>query len=128
MLSEEKKTILHLLIAMAWSDGRVDEEELEVVEALLDAFGADQQQAEEIRDWARTPRSLEDVDVSTLSVSDLELTLQHAVLLSYLDGEQSEKEVELLDRVMDKLGFTREAAAPILEAASERARALLPDL
>lgn len=128
MLNDAKKNVLKLLVALAWADGRVDEEEIEVVNALLDAYGANDEEAEEIRTWAKTRRTLDDVDVSDLTVSDTELALQHAVLLTYIDGEQSDKEVELLDSFCAKLGFTKEAAAPILESADAWAKGLLPEL
>jgi tellurite resistance protein len=128
MLNDAHKNVLKLLVALAWADGRVDEEEIEVVNALLDGYGANDEEAEEIRAWAKKPRSLDDVDVSDLTVSDTELALQHAVLLTYIDGEQSAKEVELLDAFCAKLGFSKEAAAPILEAADGWAKSLLPEL
>jgi len=128
MLTDANNNVLKLLVALAWADGRVDEEEMEVVNALLDAYGAGDEEAEELRNWARQPRDLDDVDVSDLTVSDTELALQHAVLLTYIDGEQSPKEVELLDRFCARLGFTKEAAAPILESADAWARSLLPEL
>jgi tellurite resistance protein len=128
MLTPEKDAILKLLVAMAWADGKVDEEELEVVEALIDAFGVAAEEASELRAWAATRRSLDEVDVTSLQVSDLELALQHAVLLTFIDGDQSPEELALLDRVMEKLGLSREAAAPILESATAWARGLLPEL
>jgi tellurite resistance protein len=128
MLTDVNKNILKLLVAMAWADGRVDEEEIEVVNALLDGFGASPEEADEIREWAGKPRSLDDVDTSDLTVSDTELALQHAVLLTYIDGEQSAKEVELLDSFVAKLGLTPDAAAPILQSANAWAKSLLPEL
>ena len=128
MLTEEKKNTLKLLIALAWADGRVDEEELEVVEALLDAYGAAEEDAAELRAWAKEPRSLDDVNTSGLSVSDAELALQHGVLLTHIDGEQTADEVELLNKFIAKLGLPEELAAPILESATNWAKQLLPEL
>jgi tellurite resistance protein len=128
MLTPEREAILKLLVAMAWADGKVDEEEMEVVEALISGFEAGAGEAEDLRAWARTRRSLDEVDVTSLTVSDLELALQHAVLLTFIDGGQSPEEVALLDRVMAKLGMSREVAAPILESATKWARGLLPEL
>ncbi len=128
MLTPEREAILKLLVAMAWADGKVDEEEMEVVEALISAFEAGEDEAEGMRAWARSRRSLDEVDVTSLTVSDLELALQHAVLLTFIDGEQSSEEVALLDSVMAKLGMSREVAAPILESATKWARGLLPEL
>jgi len=128
MLADEKKSTLKLLVALAWADGRVDEEEKEVVEAMLDAFGAEEEEAAELREWATQPRTLDDVDVSSMDKSDLELALQHGVLLTHIDGEQSEKEVELLVDLVDKLGLSKEEAKPIIESANAFAKALLPEL
>ncbi len=128
MLDEGKKGSLKLLVALAWADGRVDEEEMEVVEAMLDAYGADGDEAQEIRDWAREKRSLDDVDVSDLDMSDLTAVLQHAVLLTYIDGEQSETEIKLLKDFIAKLGLTMEEAEPILMAAEHFTKQLLPEL
>ncbi len=128
MFDETRKKLLKLLVALAWADGRVDAEELEVVEAMFDTFGADKETAEEIREWAKTPRSLDDVDVSELTKDDASLVLYQAVLLTFIDGEQSEKEVALLDEFMGKLGLTKEESEPILKRATERATELLPIL
>lgn len=128
MLTAEKKSILRLLTALAWADGRVDTEEQEVVEALLDAFGAEPAEAEEHRAWAKAPRSLDEVDVGGLSRSDVQLALQHGVLLTHIDGEQSDSERRLIDALVDKLGLTAEEAAPLLESANAFARELLSAL
>jgi tellurite resistance protein len=128
MLTDEKKNILKLLIALAWADGRVDEEELEVVEALLDAYGANEEESELLRAWAGEPRTLDDVDTTGISVSDAELALQHGVLLTHIDGEQSADEVELINKFVDKLGLPEELAKPIMESANRFAKDLLPEL
>jgi len=125
MLTPEKKSILQLLTALAWADGRVDTEEQEVVEALIDAFGADADEAEELRVWAKTPRTLDGIDVSGLARTDIQLALQHGVLLTYIDGEQSEAERKLIDDLVVRLGLSREDAAPLLESANAFAKQLL---
>ena len=128
MLTPEKKSILKLLTALAWADGKVDDEEQEVVEALLDAFGAEAEEADELRAWAKAPRTLGDVDVSVLSRSDVQLALQHGVLLTHIDGEQSDSERAVIDELVIKLGLTKEEAAPLLESAHAFAKQLLSAL
>jgi len=125
MLTPEKKSILQLLTALAWADGRVDDEEQEVVEALIDAFGADATEAEEHRTWAKTPRTLDGIDVSCLARTDIQLALQHGVLLTYIDGVQSEAERKLIGDLVVRLGMSREEAAPLLESANAFAKQLL---
>ena len=128
MLDDGKKSSLKLLVALAWADGRVDEEEMEVVEAMLDAYGADGDEAQEIRDWAGEKRSLDEVDVSGMDMNDLTAVLQHAVLLTYIDGEQSETEVKLLKDFIAKLGLSMDEAEPILMAAEHFTKQLLHEL
>ena len=128
MLDDTRKKLLKLLVALAWADGRVDSEEMEVVEAMFDTFEADEETSSEIREWAKTPRTLDDIDTTDLTKDDAGLVLYQAVLLTYIDGEQSEKEISLLDDFMVKLGLTKEEAEPILARATERATELLPIL
>ncbi|MDD5307345.1 MAG: hypothetical protein PHU25_08490 [Deltaproteobacteria bacterium] len=128
MLSDDKKTCLKLLVAMAWADGRVAAEEMEVVEAMIDAFGAEPEEGDEIRKWAMKPRSFEDVDTAGLIRSDAELVLQQATILTFIDGEQSPEELELLEALRIKVGLDEGAAAPILERATAFAHELLPVL
>ena len=120
-----RKKLLKLLVALAWADGRVDTEEMEVIEAMLDTFRVDAEAAEEIREFAKTPCTLDDVDIDGVTVDEAGLVLYQAVLLTFIDGEQSEKEIQLLNAFMEKLGLTREEAAPILERATARAKSLL---
>jgi uncharacterized membrane protein YebE (DUF533 family) len=124
-LDSTRKKLLKLLVALAWADGRVDSEEMEVIEAVLDTFRADAETAKEIREFAKTPRTLDDVKVDGVTADDAGLVLYQAVLLTFIDGEQSEKEIRLLEKFMEKVGLTRESAAPILERATARAKSLL---
>jgi len=127
-LNEDRKTILKLLVALAWADGRVTPEEMEIVDALLDAFEASTEAATEIREWAKTPKTLDDVDVAGLHRSSLILALQHGVLLTYIDGEQSDNERKLIGDLVRKIGFSSSEAAPLLESAEMFAKSLLPEL
>ena len=128
MLDDRKKKLLKLLVALAWADGRVDSEEMEVVEAMLDTFGADSKGGAEIRQWAAERRSFDDVDVSGLTEEDAELVLFQGVLLTFIDGEQSEGEKRILDAFVEKIGLSQERAAAVLETATARARDLLQEL
>lgn len=128
MLTEEKKSILQLLIALAWADGKVDEEERALVKALMEAFGSSEDEAEEIGQWASEKRSLADVNISSLSKSDLELALQYGVLLSYVDGEQTSDEQQMLNEFVARLGLSDDEAKPLMESASAYAKQLLPEL
>ena len=128
MVDDNKMKLLKVLVALAWADGRVDAEEMEVVHAVLDSFEADGDTVKEIVAWAKEPRSLDDVDLSSLSPEDAELVLYQAVLLTFIDGEQSDKEVSLLDEFVTRLGLSKERADAVLGSATARAKELLPVL
>ena len=95
-MQEHQEAMLKSLIAVAWADGRMDGEETEVIEALLSAFEVGGEDAEAIREFAKTPKGLDDVPLTDLSASDRRQLLQHAVIVTYVDGEQSADEREIL--------------------------------
>ena len=102
--------IVKSLVSVAWADGHVSREETEVLDALLEAFHALPSEAHHLRKFAETPRSLADVPVSELDFAARRQVLQHAVLLSYVDGKQDEKEKALIEQLAAAL------AIPPLEA------------
>ncbi len=110
------------LVAVAWADGKVEQSERDVIEGLLAAFQVPEDEARALREWAADPRSLEDIDLTELSAQDRRLLLQHAVVVTYVDGEQSEQESALLRSLAERLHVPEEEATSLLEAAAERVR------
>jgi prepilin-type processing-associated H-X9-DG protein len=113
------------LVSVAWADGHVSAEETEVLDALLEAFQALPSEAHELRKFAQTPRSLADVPIHELGFAARRQLLQHAVLLSYVDGKQDEKEKALLDQLVLALEIPALEARDLLRDSEERAKALL---
>ena len=109
------------LVAVAWADGRLHKHEQQLIEALLSAFEVDSSNAKALRAYAGQPRSLEDIPLEELSADDRRLLLQHAVLLTYVDGEQSAGERELLHVLSQRLRIPDREATPLLESAARRA-------
>lgn len=124
-MHEQDKAILQTLVSVAWADGHFAERERQLIEALLESFGADAAEAEQLRTYAASPRSFEDIPLTELSFADRRTALQHAVVLSWVDGAQSEAEVTMLERLRDRLHIPAEEAAPLIAAASARAKQLL---
>ncbi len=124
-MHDQNMAILKGLVSVAWADGHVATEELEVIEALLDAFEASASEAAELRAYAKTPKSIDDIPLTDLSYDDRRVLLQHAVLLTYIDGEQHEKEKQLLEQLCEKLRIPALEAKGIIDAASERAKGFL---
>ena len=124
-MQEHQQAMVKSLVAVAWADGRVDGEESEVIEALLSAFEVSEAAAEEIREYAKTKRTLDDVLLSDLSPSDRRSLLQHAVILTYIDGEQSDEEKKILGELVTKLHLPDGEATALLDASEKRAQRLL---
>ena len=124
-MQEHQEAMVKSLIAVAWADGRMDGEETEVIEALLGAFEVPEDNAKALREYAKEPKKLEDVPLTDLSASDRRLLLQHAVILTFIDGEQSADEVRVLDELVQRLKIPAAEAKVLLEAAEARAKRLL---
>ena len=117
--------ILKGLVSVAWADGRMAGEEKEVLEALLQAFDATPSEAHELRMYAREPKQLTDVPLHDLSADARRLLLQHAVLLSFVDGEQDRKEKQMIDELCEVLRIPNIESRGLVAAAEERAKSLL---
>ncbi len=127
-MHDQNLAILKGLVSVAWADGRVAEEEAEVIEALLGAFEATPSERVEIRSFARTPKTLEDIPITDLSFDDRRLLYQHAVLLTFIDGEQAPQERALLAELCQRLNIPETEARALAAAAEERAQELLRQL
>ena len=73
-----------------------------------------------MREYAKTPRTLADIPLTELSADDRRMLLQHAVLLTFIDGEQAPREKKMLTSSATKLRIPAEEAA---EPAGRRRRA-----
>ncbi len=124
-MQDYQEAMLKSLVAVAWADGRVDGEESEVIEALLSTFDVQGQDAEKIREYAKSPRKIDDVPLTDLSADDRRLLLQHAVVLTYIDGQQSEREKGVPDELVTRLRTPEAEAKEILAPADARARRLV---
>jgi tellurite resistance protein len=127
-MHEENLAILKALVCVAWADGRIAGEESEIIEGLLAAFEATPTERRAIQLFAKSPRALADVPVHELSYDDRRVLLQHAVLLTFVDGEQHEREKKLIDELCELLRVPAIEAKGIIGVAEERARSLLPSL
>jgi uncharacterized tellurite resistance protein B-like protein len=120
--------ILKGLVSVAWADGNFADAEREVIDALLEAYGATPSEAREVRKYAETKRTLEDISLHELGADDRRVLLQHAVLLSFIDGEQHESERVMLMDLVDKLRIPPAEAERVSAAAAVRAKEMLGQL
>lgn len=124
-MHEEDMAILKSLVVVAWVDGRVADEEKEHIEALINAFGANDAEADAVREFAKVPRTLADIPITELSADDRQTLLNHAVVLTYIDGEQSSEERQLITDLRAALRIPDPLASHIVAAAEARVKRLL---
>lgn len=128
-MTPSEKNIVKSLVAVAWADGTVKEPEAGMIDSLLWAFGASEEDESEIKDFAKKKRTIkEDVPLDALDTKDRELLLSHAALLTHADGKQTKAEEKLLKDLADHLGVTGAQLKPIVEHARERAEKLASKL
>lgn len=124
-MQDYQEAMIKSLVAVAWADGRVDEGEVEVIEALLAAFEIGGEDAVALREYAKTERTIDEIPLTELSASDRRQLLQHAVILSFVDGEQSDSERDILAKLIERLRLPADEASEIMRTAEARAKRLL---
>ena len=67
------------------------------------------------------PRGIDDIPLTDLSFDDRRVLLQHAVFLSFVDGNQAEPERKLIGEMVKKLRIPEDEASALVEAATARA-------
>lgn len=102
-MTPEEKTIVRVLVAVAWADGEMQAPEAGVIEGLLSGFDASAEEEAELLAYAETPRGLRDVPVAGLSADDKEMLMRNATLLVCADGEETASERTLLAHLADVL-------------------------
>lgn len=124
-MHEQDMAILKSLVAVAWADGHFASEEREHLEALISAFGANETEAAAVREYASTPRTILDIPLSELSADDRRTLLNHAVVLTHIDGEQSATEQQLITDLSSHLRIPEHESQLIVSAAESRVKRLL---
>ena len=124
-MHEQNLAIVKSLVSVAWADGVFANEERDMLEALIAAFEATDEEAAEIRAYAAEKKTLDDIPLSDLSVDDRRILLQHAVLLTFVDGQQSSEEKVFIGELANKLRVPAEEAKVLVETAEQRAKKFL---
>jgi uncharacterized tellurite resistance protein B-like protein len=120
-----EKTIVKSLVAVAWADGSLAEPESGMIDSLLWAFGATDEDESEIREFAKKKRTIKgDIVAKALDQPGRELLLSHAALLTHADGKQTPAEAKLLKTLAEHLGFSDEDTKHIVDTAKTRAKTM----
>jgi uncharacterized tellurite resistance protein B-like protein len=121
-MHDQDLAIVKALVSVAWADGVFAERERAMLDALLDAYGASAEDRAAIHSYAEHRRSLEDINVQDLSADDRRILLQHAVVLTFADGDQSPEELDLLTALASRLRIPEPEAKALLDAGAARAK------
>jgi len=124
-MHEQNMAIVKSLVSVAWADGVFADAEKDMVEALIAAFEADEAEAREIRAYATVKRTIDDVPVTELSADDRRVLVQHAVLLTYVDGNQDASEKAFIDQLCQRLRIPDDEAKALVDSAEARAKRFL---
>jgi uncharacterized membrane protein YebE (DUF533 family) len=125
-MHEQDIAIVKALIPVAWADGVFAKQENEMLDALLDAYRASDREKEMLHEYAEKRRTLDDIDLQELSADDRRVLLQHAVLLTFADGDQSSEELAFLQALSKRLRIPDGEARVLMDAGAERAKKYLP--
>ena len=121
-MHEQEFAIVRALVPVAWADGDFADKEKEMLEALLDAYQATDDETKQLREYAKEKKTLEDINLQDLSASDRRVLLQHAVLLTFADGDQAAAESKFLEDLATKLKVPAEEAKSVISEAEARAK------
>jgi uncharacterized tellurite resistance protein B-like protein len=124
-MHEQDLAIVKALVPVAWADGVFADTERQMLDALLDAYRATDKEREILHEYAEQKRTLDDIDLQDLSADDRRVLLQHAVLLTFADGDQSAGEVDMLHGLARKLRIPDEEASALMAAGTDRAKKYL---
>jgi uncharacterized tellurite resistance protein B-like protein len=121
-MHEQDLAIVKALVSVAWADGVFANQERQMLDALLDAYRATTEERAAILAYAAERRTLDDVDPQDLSADDRRILLQHAVLLTFADGQQAKEEAEMIAALSAKLRIPEQEATALIGASVARAK------
>src|SRR5689334_20227564 len=121
-MHEQEFAIVRALVPVAWADGDFADKEKEMLEALLEAYQATDDEKKQLREYAKEKKTLEDINLQDLSASDRRVLLQHAVLLTFADGQQAAAESKFLVDLAARLKVPAEEATAVIAEAEVRAK------
>ena len=121
-MHEQEYAIIRALVPVAWADGAFEKSELEMLDALLEAYEATADEKQKLHDYAKERRTLDDIDLQQLSAADRRVLLQHAVLLTFADGSQAAAETKFLEELASRLRIPTDEAKSVMAEAETRAK------
>lgn len=124
-MHDQDIAIVKALVPVAWADGVFAETEKQMLDALLEAYRASDKEKEIVHEYAEHKRTIDDIDLQELSADDRRVLFQHAVLLTFADGDQSKDEIAFLHALAKKIRLDDAERDALLEVGAHRARKYL---
>jgi len=121
-MHDQELAIVRALVPVAWADGTFAEAERQMLDALLEAYEATAEEKKALHEYAKEKRTLDDIQLQDLSAGDRRVLLQHAVLLTFADGEQHPAESKFLGELATKLRIPADEAKSVVAEAEARAK------
>jgi uncharacterized membrane protein YebE (DUF533 family) len=110
---------LALLIAMAWADGRLDDNEKASILAASEVFNLTKELRDRVTQLLQKPMPIEELLVETLSSRDKAFAFVAAAWMSGVDSDVDEKEQALLDKAAALLGLDAARKAELVQIARD---------
>lgn len=109
---------MKVLAAMMWADGKLQTEELSLWEKITSLdLGLSVKQVKELEDWFKEGPSLDIIGTEINDKKEQKFVIRQAMLMSMVDGEVDQKEIELIHFLADEFEISnKELEALELEA------------
>jgi len=121
-MSQARLDVVRAMAAMAWSDGRMDKNEMEKLRVLGKRMGLDISERSKMEGFLRSRPSLDQVDFSGLNEKERYAFYMLAVHYAYLDKRVKPGEKKMLDTLAELLMVPVEVRTAIDEKAKNQAR------
>ncbi len=122
-MSQARLDVVRAMAAMAWSDGRMDKNEMEKLRVLGKRMGLDVSERSKMEGFLRSRPSLDQVNFSGLNEKERQAFYMLAVHYAYLDKRVKPGEKKMLDTLATLLMVPLEVRTAIEEKAKAQAQA-----
>ena len=85
-------------------------------------YGASDEEKKSVFDYASEKKTLDDIDLQELSATDRRVLLQTAVVISFVDGAQTQDESTMLVELAHRLRIPDDEAKAVIHEAATRAK------
>jgi uncharacterized tellurite resistance protein B-like protein len=127
-LTNREKDVVHALAAVMWVDGHAAPAERKLSEQVIRAFDPSEDEWREMMTWLSPDHgaTIGGVELERLSEEQKEVLMTDAILISMADDVQLPSEKKILERLAERLGFSKDDLARLAADAREEGALSLP--